>query len=110
MKKNKLPNLITILILTLITVVVWISLSIYRALSKKPDPSVPQEVSQPLTPTLDMDSVGKIQSRLFLDDTQIPEVKITQSPTPASEATPVATATPEPVLLPEPTVEPEVVP
>ena len=104
MKKNKLPSVITILILTLITIVVWISLSIYRALSKKPAPSVPEEISKSLTPTLDMDSLGKIQSRLFLDDIQIPEVILTQPITPTPE--PVVEPTPEPEIAPEPVVEP----
>ena len=106
MKKNKLPSVITILILTLITIVVWISLSIYLALSKKLAPSVPEEISKPLTPTLDMDSLGKIQSRLFLDDIQIPEVILTQPITPTPE--PVVEPTPEPEITPAP--EPEVIP
>ncbi|KKR69676.1 MAG: hypothetical protein UU12_C0039G0003 [Candidatus Woesebacteria bacterium GW2011_GWA2_40_7b] len=98
MKKSKLPGIITILILTLITIVVWISLSIYRALSKKPNPNIPEEISKPITPILDMDSLNSIQSRLFLDDIQIPEVVLVQS----------TTSTPEPVV--EPTPEPEITP
>ena len=114
MKKNKLPSIITILILTLITVVVWVSLSIYWALSKKSAPSIPEEISKPLTPTLDMDSLNKIQARLFLDDSQIPEVTFTQSaiPTPQPEATPTLEPEITPVSEPEPepTPEPEIAP
>jgi len=105
MKKNKLPSIITILILTLVTVVAWISLNIYWALSKKPAPIVPQEVSEPLTPTLDTDSLDRIQSRLFLNDSQIPEVNIA---TPV--APPVAIATPEPIPSEAPTTKPEATP
>lgn len=110
MKKSKLPGILTILILTLITMVVWISLSIYWALSKKSDPSVPEEISKPLTPTLDMDSLNNIQSRLFLDDSQIPEIVITQSAAPASELLIEPTPEPEITSEPEPTPEPEIIP
>lgn len=64
MKNLKLPNLISILILTLLTAIVWISLSIYRAFTIKPAPVVPQEVSEPLTPTLDTDTINQIKGKL----------------------------------------------
>lgn len=102
MKKNKLPSLITILILTLITAVMWVGLSVYRALSQKPAPAVPEEVSNPLTPTLDSDSLTKIQSRQLLDDSQIPALTITKSPNSAPIATPINTASPSAIPLPTP--------
>lgn len=103
MKKNKLPSLVTILILTLITVLMWIGLNIYRALSQKPPPPVPEEVLNPLTPTLDIDSLTKIQSRIFLDDSQIPEFTISKSPAPI----PIATATPVEIASPSAIPTPE---
>jgi len=110
MEKNKLPNLIIILVLTLITIVTWVSLSVFRALSQKPVPDVAQEVSNPLTPTLDTDSLKKIESRLFLDDSQIPEVKIGQPATPTPKATPVPHASPKPVSSPAPAASPSATP
>lgn len=114
MKKNKLPSFITVLILTLITVVMWVSFSVFRALSSKPVASVPEEVSKPLNPTLDSDTIGKIRSRIFLDDSQIPENIIT-APTPGPTPTPVATprASPSPTASPEESATPtpeEVIP
>ncbi|MGA3291708.1 MAG: hypothetical protein ABSC49_01010 [Candidatus Microgenomates bacterium] len=96
MEKNKLPNPITILILTLLTTVVWIIFSIYRAITIEPVPSVPQDISQPLTPTLDKDAINKIESSIFFTDSQIPEITIAPIPTTAPEITsaPVATETP----------------
>jgi hypothetical protein len=101
MKKNKLPSLISILILTLITSLMWISFNIYRSLMSQPPPVVSGEVSNPLTPTLDKDSINQIEERLFLDDSQIPDNIA------VGTATPVATSTPEatPVASPTPASE-----
>ncbi len=77
MKIQKIPNVVIILILTLITVIMWISLTIYGALTSKPTAVVPKEVSEPLTPTLDIDTLKQIESRIFLDDSQIPDNVVT---------------------------------
>lgn len=90
MKNKKLPNLISILILTLITVVMWITLNIYRAISNEPTPSVPNEISAPLTPDLDKDTIKTIESKIFLDESQIP----------FSSATPTSIASPEATIAP----------
>lgn len=71
MQKSKMPSLVSILILTLITVVVWISFDVYRLFNRPPDPVVPEEVSKPLDPTLDQETINQIESRLFFDDSQI---------------------------------------
>ena len=112
MKKTKLPNLISVLILTLITVVMWVSLSVYRSLTSKPPAVVPEEVSKPLTPTLDSDTMSKIDSRIFLDESQIPENVIAAPsavPTAAPVQTPVQSPTPGPTEesgTPAPTATP----
>lgn len=51
MKKDKLPSIVSILILTLMTVILWITLSIYHAFTTKPAASVPTEISAPLEPS-----------------------------------------------------------
>lgn len=99
MKQAKLPNLVSILILTLLTITMWISLSIYRAITSKPAPAVPQTVSQPLTPSLDVDSINKIESRLYLDDAQIPDNVVTVAP-PSSAPAPTAPPVVAPVVTP----------
>lgn len=73
MKVQKIPNIVIVLILTLITVIMWISLTIYSALTSKPPAVVPKEVSEPLTPTLDIDTLKQIGSRIFLNDSEIPD-------------------------------------
>lgn len=120
MDKNKLPSLISILILTLLTAIVWVSLSIYRALTVSAPPSVPQNVSQSLTPTLDQSSISKIESGIFFNDTQIPQnvvnatstnapvATLRPSPTPTLEATP--TASPSATLFATPSATPSATP
>jgi hypothetical protein len=106
MNKKKLTRLIPILILTLITVVMWISLDVVRLLKKTPELVVPTEVSQPLTPTLDESSINQIESRIFLNDSQIPENIIGSSPTPGGSITPEVTLTPEATATPSATIQP----
>lgn len=94
MKKNRLPSLITILVLTLLTSIIWVSFSVYRAITAKPPESVPSVVSNPLTPTLDTPEINKIESSIFLDNSQIPQNLVTASTPPA------ATPTPAPIITP----------
>lgn len=101
MKKNKLPSLISILVLTLVTSILWVSLSTYRAFTAKPSESVPKEISDPISLMLDQAEIKKIESGIFFDISQVPENVVTAplSTTPAQ---------PTPTILPTPT--PEVTP
>jgi hypothetical protein len=112
MQKTKLPSLVTILILTLITALMWIGFNVYRAFTQKPVPSVPSEISQPLTPTLDQDTINKIQSSLFFDQSQIPQLTITGSPLPAPVSLPSPSLRPQPSASPSatPTITPSPLP
>jgi len=86
MKNTKLPSLISILILTAITSIMWVSFSVYRAFTTEPPPSVPEEVSKPLAPTLNQKVISEIESKLFFNDSEIPLL-----PTASISATPIAT-------------------
>lgn len=101
MKKGKLPSVVTVLILTLITAVMWVSLNVYRSLTEKPPPAIPPEISEPLDPSLDIQTLNQIQSRLFLEESEIPIVAATPetSPTP-STLTPNPSPTPLTTPLP----------
>lgn len=96
MKKAKLPSIVSILILTLLTSVVWVSLSIYRTLTTKPAPAVPENVSKALTPTLDVNTIKNIESGIFLAPNQIPENVVTGSTAPTATPLVIATPTPQP--------------
>lgn len=98
MNKQKIPGLISVLVLTLITIVMWVSLDVIRSFQKITPSTVPAEISQPITPSLDQISISQIESRIFLDDSLIPS-DITSSP-----ITPAASPTPAPTI--EPTTQP----
>lgn len=68
MQKTKLPSLVSILILSILTAVTWISFSIYRALTTKPAPAVTQVVSEPLNPTLDVETIEKIENSIYVEN------------------------------------------
>jgi len=106
MKKTKLPGIVTILILTLITAVVWVSLSVYRSFTTKPEPAVPENISKPITPTLDTTVIKSIVSAIFLNSTEIPDNVISGSPGPTIAPTiaPTVIATPTPIATTEATV------
>jgi hypothetical protein len=76
--KTKLPSFVTILILTLVTSLAWVAFSVYRAIALKPSPVVPKEISQPITPTLDSNTINSLQSKLYFDDSQVPEISPTK--------------------------------
>ncbi|OGM16156.1 hypothetical protein A2V56_00925 [Candidatus Woesebacteria bacterium RBG_19FT_COMBO_42_9] len=109
MKKNKLPSLISILIMTLITSLFWVSLSTYRAFTAKPSESVPKEVSDPINLTLDQTAIKKIESGIYFDSSQIPENVVTAplstpitQPTQLPQSAPTPEATPTPIESPSP--------
>lgn len=62
-KKNKLPNFIILIILTLITVVFWVSFDIFRVFTTKAVPVVSDEIVEPLNPKLDVDTLDQIEKR-----------------------------------------------
>lgn len=94
MQKSKLPSLITTLILTLITALMWIGFTIYRAITTAPEPSVPTAVSATFTPILDTDTLNKIKSGLFFEGSQIPPLSFSASPTPTVPLIPKPTPLP----------------
>ena len=101
MKKNKLPKPISILILTLLTTTVWISLGIYRAITSQPAPSVPQNVIKSLTPTLNKESISKIESSIFFNDSEIPQAEVQSlAPSPTVVPTEIASPSASPIASP----------
>jgi hypothetical protein len=102
MKKEKLPNIVTILIFTLVTLVLWLFFSIYRAVTKLQPASVPEEVLTPLNPSLDSTVLREIEKRGYIDESQMPqqaiitpsETSAPQTPSPTPENLIETTATP----------------
>jgi hypothetical protein len=102
MKKNsKLPNIITILILTAITSGFWIIFGVYRIFTVKPDYKVPDEILAPFSPVLDQKVIDQMSQRFYLEENQIPETVVVNSnpsPIPEPSTTPVPTETDNPII------------
>ncbi|HET7099219.1 MAG TPA: hypothetical protein VFI61_03240 [Patescibacteria group bacterium] len=101
MQKTKIPNFISVLVLTLLTAVMWVSFNVYRAIATKPAPVVPPEISEPLTPSLDTATLNQINTKIFLDDSQIPSSNfVVATPIPTIIPIPTATAVASPSAIP----------
>lgn len=104
--KVKLPNIVTILVLTTLTAVTWISFSIYRAITVEPTPNVSSQVSEPLNPVLDQGAIDEIKSRQFVSLEEISNAVIISTPTPL----PTSAPTEAPVASIEPSSSPSTTP
>lgn len=65
MKKNKLPSLIVLMILTVLTVAFWILFTVYRSYTLGASVTVSDEITKPLTPKLDTETIELIKNRLY---------------------------------------------
>jgi hypothetical protein len=100
--KQKPPNIIPVLVLTLLTAVTWISFSVYRALTSKPEAVVSGEIAQPFEATLDKAVIEKVKGRTFLDEGQIPTTTFSILP---AGSTPTPSTQPANITLPSPVPE-----
>jgi hypothetical protein len=93
MKKEKTPNIVSLAILTLITSILWIFFSLYRVFTEKSDIKVPEEILEPLTPSLNETIISEIENKVFIEQNQIPDnivakettVSKIESPSPSPE-------------------------
>lgn len=102
MKKNKLPNLVTIVALTTITVISWIFLSVLRVFTVKPAPPIPANILKPVKATLDTGSLDAIESRIYFEKGE----NITQ-PAGEENTTDLTNIVPEESPIPEESPVPE---
>lgn len=91
MQKRKTPTAVTTSVLTLITIFFWAGFSIYRAITTKPVPPVPVEITEPLDPTLDTQALDDLSQKTYLQDNEIGSFQVSSS---SATATPIVTATP----------------
>lgn len=63
MKNKKLPSIVVLMILTLITAVFWMMFSVYRSFTKPASISIPEEVTNQLIPRLDTETIELVKSR-----------------------------------------------
>ncbi len=95
MKKTKVPSIVAVMILTVITISFWIVFSVVRIFRTEPTPSIPPEILNPLNPNYDKTVVDKIQGRIYFEKEQVFET-VQSSPSPTISPTASPTAPPEP--------------
>jgi hypothetical protein len=74
--KNKLPNIVSLAILTAVVSVFWIFLNIYRIISSKPTPKISMEILEPLNPILESSAIAKLNQTLFFEEGEIPQTNL----------------------------------
>jgi len=69
--KKKIPSVVVIAVLTVITILTWIFFEVYQTLTTPPTLEIPPEVLAPITPTLDSQSLDRLQQSVFFEDSEI---------------------------------------
>jgi hypothetical protein len=112
MQKPKPPNLVTVSIITTITIVFWVFFTVYRVLTSKPVPEIPENLMEPVNPTLNTQTLNQIPNKKFYNENDIvnpvfvqpsivPENIIEpETPTPIQIEENVATESAEPTIIP----------
>lgn len=80
MKKQKLPTLVVIAILTTVTIVFWIIYSLYNSIVSKPVLNIPSGVLDEVSPEIDIPALDKIGQRVFFEEDQIGTLNQSASP------------------------------
>lgn len=75
-EKRKLPGIVKMAILTVITVIAWIGFEVYRALTLEPPAVVSPKILEPIIPDLDSQSLNKLQKRIHLEESEIGDTTI----------------------------------
>jgi hypothetical protein len=72
MKNNKQPSLVTILIMTTITVTLWVGYSIYISLTKDSPISIPESSLTPIKVELDVSILDEIANNKYYERGETP--------------------------------------
>lgn len=64
MKNKKLPSIVSLMILTLITSIFWMMFTIYRSFTKPTATIVPDEVINQITPKLDSETIELMKTKI----------------------------------------------
>ena len=86
-KRIKVPGIVTIMALTLITTILWVGFEVVRIVISKPEPDVPPQVLESLNPTLDTLLLDKLEKRVYLNEDELNVFKPQPKPTPEPPTT-----------------------
>lgn len=93
MKKLRPPRIVTILIITTVTVVLWVFFTVYRILTSEDPVVIEPQLLEKLNPTLDTETLNSLQDKEFFDQDSIVVAQFSPTPTPEVSS---PTPTPEP--------------
>jgi len=79
-KKGKRPALVNLAITALVTTVLWVGFESFRSFSIEPSPTVPEEILQPFSPTLDSQALNELQNKIHLEEFEIGNTVLLGSP------------------------------
>lgn len=96
MKKLKPPRIVTILVITTVTVVLWVFFTVYRILTSENPVVIEPNLLEKLNPTLDTETLTGLENKLYYDQDAIVVPQFSPTPTP-EELTPTPTFEPEPL-------------
>ena len=100
MQKKKGSSLVTISIITVVTLFVWISIEGFQRFTKKDLKTVPEEIINPITPTLDKAVFEIIRGKKTLSPSELTTLKPRHlSESAPSSVTLEATPTPSPTEI-----------
>lgn len=116
MKKDKLPGFVVIAGLTTLTTILWVAVAVFFKLKTEEKINVPEEIVNPINPSLDFETLNKISGMFYVEESEIPNSVVTASVKPTNTATPRPTtssslsaspsATPNSSLTPTPSAQP----
>lgn len=87
--KTKLPNIVNIAIITLVTTLIWIGFGVWRILTTKSNTDIPPAILAPLDPNLDTSTLDKLRTKSFATSVPSPQSTIVnQTPVPSISPTP----------------------
>lgn len=65
--KSKQPKVLVFAIMTTLAILTWVSFEAYTVLNKRDLQSVPQGVMAPLVPTLDTETLKKLEGTTYFE-------------------------------------------
>ncbi len=86
MKNTKQPGVVTLAVLTALTCILWVFFSVISVLSEKPTSTVSPEILEPIDPSLDLETLGKIRDSLVIDENDSESIEVIDTPNQVDEA------------------------
>ncbi len=65
MKNKKLPSIVALMILTLITAVFWIMFLIYKSFTSEVPNPIPEEITSQISPKLDTETIEIMKNKIY---------------------------------------------